>query len=215
MNIFDGQRLKYLIGSNGVPTQHKGYVVEVPYDCYDRPVGLSIKYCNLFDEKNTGKYGPYMHSSSTAREYDEGQISPQGEGWDRNIREQLEKALSSGFRYIELDNPDAYHLDKDIFPVIRKANEMGFGVIAKNPAICRGNKKAYIDMCEAIIVEKDCGTPEQHESIRGDKTVWFVAFEDGRDWANLTAHHIHEKGYKNMFVSYSPRGEYVSSIDII
>jgi len=31
--------------------------------------GVSIAYCNLFDETNSRRYGPYLQTSDTAVEY--------------------------------------------------------------------------------------------------------------------------------------------------
>ena len=99
--------------------------------------GVSIAYCNLFDEHNTGHYGPYLHSSDTAAEYNEGQIDPRGPGWEKNLREQFERRRNQGFEYIELDNPDAYSI-KDVIGAIDLAASYGLKVIAKNPGLMEG-----------------------------------------------------------------------------
>jgi hypothetical protein len=66
---------------------------------------------NLFDEKNSGRYGPYLEPSDTAMQYSEGQIDPRGDGWRRNVTEQLVRAKAQGFAYIGWDNADAYTSD--------------------------------------------------------------------------------------------------------
>lgn len=216
MNLFTGKRLKYLIGSDSVPMmQYPGYSVEVGYDCYDRPYGPAIKYCNLFDENNTGSYGPYLNTSDTAAQYQEGQIDPKGLGWHKNLEDQFNKALSAGFRFLELDNPDAYDLE-DVIKVIDWARSLGFRIIAKNPGICTGDKEQYVSKTEAIIVERDAGSPTDMEGLRDSpsKVVWFVSFGDGLSWAKKTASEINKKGLANMFVSYSEKGEYEVSEDI-
>ena len=38
---------------------------------------VRIAYCNLFNER---RYGPYLNNSDTAKQYNEGQIDPQGAG---------------------------------------------------------------------------------------------------------------------------------------
>ena len=84
--------------------------------------GIAIAYCNLFDEENTGKYGPYLHTSDTAEQYGEGQIDPKGPGWEKNLRQQFQRRKRQGFSYIELDNPDAYSVE-DVLGAIDLAAE--------------------------------------------------------------------------------------------
>lgn len=216
MNVFNQKRLKYLIGTDAVPVMKNDQVLEVSYDTYDRPFGLVIKYCNLFDEKNTGEYGPYLHTSDTADDYNEGQIDPRGEGWEKNLREQFEKAQQAGFRYIELDNPDAYKVNT-VVAAIDLANSYELKVIAKNPGLMEQDPTPYVEKSEAIIVEQGAGTPtSMHTLLSGsDKTVWFVSFgSKGEAWAQKIAKEIEAKGYKNMFVTWSPHGEYTSAVDI-
>ena len=103
--------------------------------------GISIAYCNLFDENKTGKYGPYLNSSDTAKQYNEGQIDPRGPGWEKNLREQFARRKNAGFEYIELDNPDAYTI-KDVIGAIELAETYGLKVIAKNPGLMGGSAAA-------------------------------------------------------------------------
>jgi len=59
-----------------------GEIVEVGYDwSKPLPAGITIAYCNLFNEKYSeqskqlrDEYGPYLKTSDTAAEYGEGQI---------------------------------------------------------------------------------------------------------------------------------------------
>src|SRR5262245_59018323 len=89
-NPLEGKRLRYLIGYDGDVTGKDGEIFVVGYDVDHLPLyGIGIGYCNLFDENNTGKYGPYLHSSDTADRYREGQIDPRGPGFERNLREQF------------------------------------------------------------------------------------------------------------------------------
>ena len=58
--------------------------------------GISIAYCNLFDENNTGKYGPYLHTSDTAKQYNEGQIDPRGRAGRRTCANSTSAAARPG-----------------------------------------------------------------------------------------------------------------------
>ena len=139
VNALDGKPLRYLIGTDASGPGRDDAVTEVSYDT-TQPAkrGISIAYCNLFDEHNSGRYGPYLHSSDTAAEYHEGQIDPSGPGWEKNLREQFERRRKQGFEYVELDNPDAYSI-KDVIGAIDLAASYGLKVIAKNPALMEGS----------------------------------------------------------------------------
>jgi hypothetical protein len=133
VDALEGKPLRYLIGTEASGPGRDDVVTEVSYDT-DQPAihGISIAYCNLFDEHNTGHYGPYLHSSDTAAEYNEGQIDPRGPGWEKNLREQFERRKHHGFEYVELDNSDAYSIE-DVIGAIDLAASYGLKVIAKNP----------------------------------------------------------------------------------
>lgn len=212
-NPLAGKPLRYVIGKDsddGKP----GYVTEVGYDAVSLMFGIGIKYVNLFDEKNTGKFGPYLHDSDTAAQYNEGQIDPTGEGWTENLRLQFLRAQAQRFEYIELDNCDAYSV-KTVVEAIDFAQSFGLKVIAKNP----GNMKSDAFSILAhpgvygIIVEEGAGTPDFMHSLRvragkPDLPVWFVAFyspdpeKDGRIWATGIACAIENNGFENMGVTY-------------
>jgi hypothetical protein len=218
-NPLEGKPLRYLIGTDQPGSGRNGEVTEVAYDVQRPPTkGLAIAYCNLFDEKNTGQYGPYLHTSDTAQEYGEGQIDPKGPGWERNLREQFARRKRQGFIYIELDNPDAYSVE-DVISAINLAASYGFKVIAKNPGLMQGDAMAYVSHPDVvgIIVEKDAGTPQEMDALRrraGKPTlpVWFVAFGRERAWAEKFA--TEAATYKNMAVTHSSRGEYGNSNDV-
>ena len=176
---------------------------------------MGIKYCNLFDEKNTGQYGPYLHDSDTAQNYGEGQVDPKGAGWAKNIQEQLDRA--KGFTYVEWDNPDAYPVSA-VLDAISRTEKAGLKVIAKNPGIVPGDDVSYVKRCYGIIVEEGAGTPLEMDKLRRDAgkpdlPVWFVAFGDGKAWATQTANEARQ--YTNMGVTYSTQGEYGNSTDIL
>lgn len=215
---FNGMALRYLIGTDQ-PTYSDGSVTEVAYDVNKCRTPLDIAYCNLFDENNTGKYKPYLHDSDTAKDYNEGQIDPKGAGWNKNLMEQYERRKRAGFKYIELDNPDAYHLDS-VFKAIDLAAQYNLRVIAKNPNLCKGNIDKYLQMTDACIVESGAGGSDVMDILRKragkpDMMVWFVMYGVKRTLANAIARNIKQQHYKNMGVTYSPRGEYASVVDII
>lgn len=215
-----GKPLRYLIGGSAGPG-HDGEVTMVSYST-NSPVkhGISIAYCNLFEENKTGKYGPYLNSSDTAKQYNEGQIDPKGPGWEKNLREQFARRKSAGFQYIELDNPDAYAI-KDVIGAIELAETYGLKVIAKNPGLMGGSAAtAYVTHRNVygIIVEKGAGGANDMEALRKragkpDLPVWFVAFGSGRGWAGSVANSA--KSYRNMGVTYSSAGEYGNAIDVL
>lgn len=210
--------LRYLIGANTY-VFHPESITEVSYNYNLCPKdATAIAYCNLFDEENSGKYRPYLHDSDTAQQYNEGQIDPDGPGWERNLTDQFERRKRSGFRYVELDNPDAYRWN-DVRKAMDLASHYGLQVIAKNPGICdQPVAMVAYPLVRAIIVEKDCGTPEEMERLRrqaGKPTlpVWFVCFAGGRSWGDNIASSASK--YGNMGVTYSSQGEYGNSIDIV
>ncbi len=84
-----GKPLRYLIGGSAGQGRD-GEVTMVSYSTNSRVKhGISIAYCNLFEENNTGKYPPYLHTSDTARQYNEGQIDPEG----RRLGEEFARAV--------------------------------------------------------------------------------------------------------------------------
>jgi hypothetical protein len=218
-NPLEGKRLRYLIGCDGDVTGKDGEIFVVGYDAGQLPLyGIGVGYCNLFDENNTGEYGPYLHSSDTAARYGEGQIDPRGPGFERNLREQLGRRKAQGFRCVELDNPDAYSIATSI-RAIELARSYGLGVIAKNPGLLEGDGSLILrhDNVYGVIVEKDAGDPDDMEELRtaaGRPTlpVWFVSFGGGRTWADDVA--AAAAKYGNMCVTYSSAGEYGNAIDI-
>ena len=183
MDAFEGKRLRYLIGTETSGPGRDDEVTEVSYGTTEPARhGISIAYCNLFDEHNTGRYGPYLHTSDTAAEYNEGQMDPRGPGWEKNLRQQFERRKKQGFEYIELDNPDAYSI-KDVIGAIDLAASYGIKVIAKNPNLMEGDAAAYVahPNVHGIIVERDAGGAGDMDTLRrkaGKPTlpVWFVAF---------------------------------------
>lgn len=215
-NPLAGLPLEYLIGSTeSVLAGNEAVITEVPYDAPPARKGISIGYCNLFDENNTGEYGPYLHTSDTAARYTEGQIDSRGAGWERHLAKQFERRRV--FSYIELDNPDAYSLDAVCDAVLR-AEKSSLKVIAKNALLVGEHGEiaaSYVGLPNiyGVIVERGAGNPAQYELLRRTiqkplMPVWFVFFGNSRhvamDCAKDAAKFVH------MGVTYSAKGEYGS-----
>jgi len=107
-----------MIGAPSAEPGRDDAVTVVSYDAKPVKRGVSIGYCNLFDETNSGGYGPYLQPSDTAAQYNEGQINPLGPGWTKNLHEQFQRRRKQGFEYVELDNADAYAI-KDVIDAMR------------------------------------------------------------------------------------------------
>ena len=213
-----GKPLRYLIGAPSVGPGRDDAVTVVPYDSKPVKRGVSIGYCNLFDETNSGAYGPYLQPSDTAAQYNEGQINPLGPGWTKNLHEQFQRRRKQGFEYVELDNADGYAI-KDVIGAIELASSYGLKVIAKNPGLL-GDATSYVahPNVYGIIVEHGAGSPDEMDALRRQAgkpeiPVWFVAFGAGREWALSTADAA--KNYRGMGVTYSSAGEYGNVIDIL
>ena len=130
-NELEGRPLRYLIGADAAGPGRDEAVTVVSYSATHPAMhGISVAYGNLFDEQNTGRYGPYLHKSDTAAQYNEGEIDPQGPGWDKNLREQFERQRKQGFAYIELDNADAYTV-RDVLGAVELAARYDLQVFAK------------------------------------------------------------------------------------
>jgi hypothetical protein len=219
-NPLEGKPLRYLIGSDADSFAGADDVVTVtPYGVARARRGVSIAYCTLFDEHNSGRYGPYLNTSDTARQYDEGQIDPRGPGWTRNLRAQFEHRRKQGFEYIELDNPDAYAIES-VLGAIDLAASYGLAVIAKNPLLMAGDPTPYLAHrnVAGAIVERGAGNPADMHSLRiaADKPtlpVWFVAYGAGRAWAEAVARQA--KAFRNMGVTWSSVGEYGNALDVL
>lgn len=222
-DVLGGMPMDYLIGNSNPQDGADGRITVVAYDINRLPAhGIGVGYCNLFEEAGrTGKYGPYLDDSDTAKDYNEGQIDPKGTGWMRNLADQFRRRQKSGFKYIELDNPDAYKT-QDVNMAVSMASEYGLRGLAKNPFICKPDPVSYLahQNIYGAIVERGAGTPREMDDLRKranrpNLPVWFVYHGSGFHVANEVARLIHRGGYKNMGVTFSRRGEYGSSQDIL
>ena len=220
-NPLGGMNLHYLIGHSKPGSGTAGTITEVGYG-HNKPVanGISIGYCNLFDEIK-GKHGPYLKPTTTSSNYNEGVIDPKGPGWKKNLHEQFSSRQKNGFKYIELDNPDAYNV-KNVLGAVDMAKSYGLGVVAKNPLAMKTKEdaKKYVahPNIYGIIVEKDdYVTPAKLDELRKaagkpDLPVWFVGYGNGKKWAEKMAGSA--KDFKNMGVTYSTKGEYDNAQDL-
>lgn len=227
--------LRYLIGGGDIDRWKPGDIVEVGFDVDRLPQGgliHPVAYINALDEKygeGSRKYGPYLTSEegSTAADYGEGTIDPEGPGFEKNLRDQFARRKAQGFRLCEIDNPDSYTLS-----AMQRAHdigkEYGFRFFAKNPGLgCLARMgdgdpsvSAYPLVvrpdCIGMIVEKSAVTPRSmHElRVRAGKPLMpirFVAFQKGDYWAQQMA--IQALEFINVGVTYSRKGEYTSVED--
>jgi hypothetical protein len=219
--------LRYMIGKT-YDDGETGYITEVGYDAPRLPdVGEGWAYGNLFNEKyaeqNTAErayFGPYLDTSDTAQEYNEGQIDPNGKGWLRNLDMQINKCVGLGFSVLELDNPDAY-LTRDVLRAVDYVANHGLKTFAKNPMLC-GDPTAYVahPAVIACVVEHGAGTVARMDLLRREAgkpllPVRFIAFGGGLGWAQSKALTISRENFQDMSVSYSAVGEYCSSEPVI
>src|SRR6202045_422944 len=213
-NPLAGRPLDYLIGGDGPQAGKDGRSTETSYGVRPAARGISISYCNL--GRGAGEpaaYGPYLSHDDIYRQYHEGRPDPAGQGFERNIVEQLDRCRELGHTLVEQDNPDSYPLTA-VMRGLDLAQQRGLGVVAKNPGLLKDGALDYVAHQDVlgIIVEKDCGTPEEMDALRRradkpDLPVWFVSFGDGHSWARETAQDIQAAGYANMGVTYSGSGE--------
>ena len=210
VNELAGKPLRYKIGTDYPGQGSIGEIIEVSYDIEaPPPVGLSIAYCNLLDERNEGRFAPYREQTGTARQYDEGVPDASGPGFEANLREQFERRRP--FKFVELDNPDAYAL-KDVIRATDLAQSYGLGVIAKNPLSMGEDATRWLSHSNVfgVIVEKDAGTPDQMQVMRTasgkpDLPCWFVFFGDGLSAARACA--IRAGKFSNIGVTFDRAAE--------
>lgn len=214
-----GMPLRYLIGKDGNDPGKDGAITEPGYDATKVPAhGIGVRYANLFCEKGHTCPGPYLKSTGTAAQYHEGKLDPRGAGWAKNLNAQFERARKQGFGFIELDNSDSYG-QQAVMGAIELAKAFGLAVLAKNPLLSPRWADIYVanPNIAGVIVERGAGSPKAMDLLRRKVgrpalAVYFVAFGDGRAWADSIAKDARGVG---MGVSYSPKGEYGAVTDIM
>ena len=181
--------------------------------------GISIAYGNLFDELNTRRYGPYLRTSDTAAQYNEGQIDPRGPGWEKNLREQFERRKKQGFAVYRARQSGRLQ-DQGRDRRDRAGGQLWPQGDREEPGPDGGGAASYVahPNVYGIIVEKGAGGAADMDALRRkagkpDLPVWFVAFGSGRGWGDSVASAA--KQYRNMGVTYSSAGEYGNVIDIL
>jgi hypothetical protein len=217
MSDLTAKPLRYLIALE----QATGDLVETGYDA-DSPGGSTpAKYCNLRDEKDSGRYGPYLPPDDIDSEYGEPAPDPDYPGFWQNLDTQLGRAAEQGFHYVELDNLDTYSVSVAV-DCFNHCDERHLGVFVKNPLMVEGDSVELLQHSSAVlvIVEEDCGGPTAMEELRvraGKPTlpVRFVSYGTDDSWAQECARIVQQRHFVDMGVTHSYVGEYASSQDVI
>lgn len=208
--------ISYQIGASS-PVFRPDRTTVAPWD-YNEPLPPgTIKYCNLFNENYDDQsederalYAPYLTGTDVSEKYGEGVIDPVGQGWDRNLREQFERAKAQAAWAVELDNADAYRL-VHVLGAIALAESYGLKAAIKNPGLTYGDDDATPAVAHraaiCIIAEKGAGGPAAMAALRvqagkPDLPTAFVFFGDGRSAADTTASVVRNGNYRNMGVTY-------------
>ena len=114
-----GKPLRYLSGTGAAGAGRDDEVTEVAYSAAPVKRGISIAYCNLFDEHNTRRYGPYLRTSDTAAQYNEGQMANPNLS-DYNIASALDCAAIS-HRVMEIPGAEVHGLGETAVPPVPPA----------------------------------------------------------------------------------------------
>lgn len=210
--------LRYLIALERSP----GEFVEVGYDAREPSGIIPVKYCNLRDEKNSGRFAPYYPPDDIDSEYSEPAPDPDYPGFWTNLTEQLDRAAEQGFHLVELDNLDTYDVPVSLQCFDRVADHQ-LEVLVKNPLLVEdGEQRALLAHNSAVlvIVEEYCGDPVRMDALRiaagkPHMPVRFVSYGSIDNWANECAGSIRTRGFVDMGVTHSDTGEYASSRDVL
>lgn len=224
INELAGKPLRYLIGRNeDVPLiGADGEITEGTYDDGPPSKGIGVGYCNVFDQTKTGLFGPYLDDTDVSAQYNERRVNPEGAGWDKLIDEQLGRRKRAALPFVEWDNIDGYpEYGVDlILKLYDRTQAAGLGILAKNPRNLIGAlsivKHAAVG---GVINEAGAGAPDEMEDLRKralkpDLPIYWVFYGRQRATAEAYAKTIASRGYANMSVTYSDKGEYGSSVDI-
>lgn len=210
--------MSYQIGADIVRREPSAVVV-FPYGYTGKPhKDGDVQYCNLYDEEDSGRYGPYLPKTDVGEEYGESRPDPKGLGFKRNVVVQLERAISHGFKVVELDNTDGYP-DLAVLTAYEFVRQRGLRVWVKNP----GQRLALLRHPAAvgIIQENDedlspevmVGTVERARRAAGkpDMSVCFV-INNRPKRADAIAAIIRQKKLHFMSVSLGGHNEYEFSM---
>src|SRR4051812_2522946 len=190
-------RLRYLIDLDDQLEGADSEITEVGYEGPKPKHGIGARYCNLYDQTGTDKYGPYLEATDTAEDYSERVVNPNGAGWNRLLKDQCDDALKNKFGIIEWDNPDGYPL-RAVMGAVEYAYSRKLLIIAKNPLLCTGNPVPYVSHPGVIgvVVERgagECLTMDELRKRAGKPMlpIWFVAFnadgKNGESWIRSIA----------------------------
>jgi hypothetical protein len=220
--------LRYLIGGDDTYQPKPGEIVEYGYDMaqkcethYGTLTSEKERFTSLRQANARGKYAPYLPSTDITGDYGEWMPNPKGHGFMQNVMDQINRCKGLGCQRMELDNPDFDGLE---LSYVLQAHDLawhnGLRTICKNPELT-SNPKLYAShpSMDMIVVEHGAGGSDIMQALRHsigqpEMAVRFVAFGEGETWAHNVAARIRERGYKNMGVTYSRRGEYESSEDL-
>src|SRR5215469_7355866 len=136
--------LSYLIGADDRALMQDGRMYELSYDASRGQIGYSNlrdekgRYRDLDDANERGDYAPYLRGDDITMAYGEFCPDPKGDGYLRNIREQLQRKKEAGCSIIEWDNPDTLGLHMDFVLMAHDlAAVAGLDTVAKNPLFTR------------------------------------------------------------------------------
>lgn len=225
MSPFTNKRLRYLIADDAAEGA-EGAITEPGYSSEAKPAGVALRYGNLRDQvspleqrkRNEGLYGPYLPPDDISDEYPEpAPVARSGGAW-RLIDEQI--AAAKGWDGIEWDNIDTYN-SAYALEVFDRTWVKDLPVAVKNPLNVRGDPKALIrhPATQIAIVEKGAGSPAaMHDLLKAagkSIPVRYVARQHEREWAQETAQAILAGGYPDFAVTWSDKGEYGGTVDIL
>lgn len=216
-NPLAGRLLRYMIGVKHVSHAESNVITVVPYGAAPADAGVSVGYCNHLVTD--------MTTRSNAMRPD-----PKGPGFLYNLMAQFDLRQAQGFKYIEIDNPNAYPIE-NVLGAIELANTYGLKVVAKNPLLMGSGRRSiesgtdpnavsYLSHQNVVgaIVEYDCGSPAAMNIARlhankPHMPVWFVSWGDDRTWIKRTA--MACRYFSEMRCTHSPGVDgYSSSIDV-
>jgi len=169
--------------------------------------GISVKYCTLY------KDGKALDPGTDQKKY-----TPETSIYYKNLHDQFGITQKYGFKLIVLDN-----LNDPTFNefCVRRAVDLAFvyklGVILKNPQLSFN----ALDLLKhpdvfGMIIDR-AGTPATMDKLRRDAgkpllPIWYIGSGEREALDNIAIDAVH---YHHIGVSFSSKGEYQNSIDIL